>query len=109
MIARMDNDTDKRSTNAARGAVAIGEPDMHNGWTNYETWRTHLEMFDGYEPTARTVDELAAELESFADEIVDMEAPEPKNGYSFTRGIVGAFLHAVNWAEIAEHIIRENE
>ena len=81
--------------------------DGYNGWTNYETWRVNLELFDGYEPRARSVEELAEELRDLAEETVDHEITAPKSGYSFTHGIAFGFLHAVNWREIAEKILRE--
>lgn len=66
----------------------------YNGWTNYETWRVNLEVFDGW-----SEDELCGEMaESIADDVyldgVDNE---------LNIGIIGSFLRQVNWHEIAKH------
>ena len=82
----------------------------YNGWTNYETWRVNLEMFDGYDATAtlqnmgadsreEMVEGLAVTLEGFAYEVLEL----PENG--FVQSIVGDFLRKVDWEEIAEHMV----
>jgi len=77
----------------------------YNGWANYETWRVNLELFDGYEPQARNVEDLAEELRDLAEETIDNEITIPKSGYSFAHGIAFGFLSAVNWREIAENML----
>ena len=81
--------------------------ERYNGWSSHETWRVRLELFDGYEPNARNVDDLAEELRNLAEEIVDNEVTIPKSVYSFTHGIAFGFLHAVDWREIAESMLSE--
>ena len=78
----------------------------HNGWTNYETWRVALEVFDGnqdffadcadlYEATNRAKD-YAYELLDDIDNIL-------------VRGWAISFLQNVNFREIAQnHFDTEN-
>jgi dTDP-4-dehydrorhamnose reductase len=82
----------------------------YNGWTNYATWRVNLEMFDSVTVLefcgrpATDVGELADEIKSFAEEIIDQGSQE---GYA--RSYAFAFLSEVNWYEIAEHMIKDYE
>ena len=82
----------------------------YNGWTNYATWRVQLEMLDGQtcedfgvtpEEGERLPDIRALEdcLETSCREIIEMDA----NGLA--RDYALAFLGAVNWRELAEHMI----
>ncbi len=77
----------------------------YNGWTNYETWRVNLEMFDNWATDGEKVS--ADRLEDFArDYIID----ETEGKYvSLTRDWALAFISNVNWHEIAEHINEANE
>jgi hypothetical protein len=70
----------------------------YNGWTNYETWRVNLEIFDGYDPDGRLVCPL--ELQDYAEEIIEGQA----EAHSLALDYAMAFLSAVNWCEIARHI-----
>jgi hypothetical protein len=70
----------------------------YNGWSNYETWRVNLELFDGYDPDGQFV--TADSLEEWAGELVDSEC---RDG-GFSVGIVNTFLAAVDWQEIADSI-----
>jgi len=84
----------------------------YNGWANYETWKTNLELIDGYDvadivegydfPTDRdeAVEMVARVFEQYADEVI--EWPE---GNTFAHGIVQSFLARVDWEEIAEHYV----
>jgi hypothetical protein len=75
----------------------------YNGWTNYETWRVNLEMFDGMEPrTGIEAYMLGLELKEFAEDAIDQSAPP-----GFARDYALAFLSDVNWREIAAHYIEE--
>lgn len=65
----------------------------YNGWTNYETWRVNLEMFDGYEG------ELDADT---AKEIAEEHIYETTKA-GLARDYALAFLSEVNWREIAGH------
>jgi len=68
-----------------------------NGWTNYETWRVNLEMFDGYEGT------LSADT---ARDIVE-EYIEGSSVEGLARDYALAFIADVNWLEIAAHYQEE--
>jgi hypothetical protein len=86
----------------------------YNGWTNYETWRVNLEVFDGMEASDfdgaddAEVDIYAfsKQLEEYADEVIfsgiryDERAPS-----SLMEDYARAFLQAVNWYEIAKHMV----
>lgn len=84
----------------------------YNGWTNYETWRVNLEMFDGM--TAEYIagrntqddrDERIAEVKraakDYAEGIIGRESSGLAYDYAF------AFLSEVNFWEIAEHLIED--
>lgn len=77
-----------------------------NGWTNYETWRIALEIFDGYEMPEglTTTSEAAQHLQDLAHEILLQDI----NPNSLASGILDGFLSDVNWYEIAENIKSEN-
>tara|TARA_R110000868_G_scaffold220237_1_gene471376 strand:+ start:1094 stop:1333 length:240 start_codon:yes stop_codon:yes gene_type:complete len=64
-----------------------------NGWTNYETWRVNLEMFDGYEGPLDK--DTAKEL---AEEHIYATTTE-----GLGRDYALAFIADVNWHEIAGH------
>jgi hypothetical protein len=65
----------------------------YNGWTNYETWRVNLEMFDGGDYVGWT----AECFEDTARDTIEATCPE-----GIARGYAMAFLSDVNWHEIAE-------
>jgi len=77
----------------------------YNGWTNYATWRVHLEMWDGQSPRdimgRRPHDfyELADALKEQTQEYMEM------SGEGFVLDYALAFLSDVNWQEIAKHVI----
>lgn len=68
-----------------------------NGWTNYETWRVRLEMFDGDYCSDNDMDayDLGQHLREMAMETVGAEASGIALDYA------EAFLAQVNWYEIA--------
>lgn len=70
----------------------------YNGWSNYETWRVNLELFDGFDPDDEWM--TGDKLEAMADEWTEGQTTDG----SFASGILGTFLSAVNWQEIADHI-----
>jgi len=88
----------------------------YNGWTNYETWRVNLEVFDGFDLSEfngaddAEVDIYAfsKQLEEYADEVIfsgiryDERAPS-----SLMEDYARAFLQAVNWYEIAKHMVED--
>ena len=77
----------------------------YNGWTNYETWRVNLEIFDGVNFAEYGFDrldtyDLSQCLREHAIEILESEDVK---GLTFDYAM--AFLDAVNWREIAQHMI----
>ena len=81
----------------------------YNGWTNYETWRVNLEIFDGFDPSdyysafvPSDAYELGQSLKQYAIEILESEGTK---GLTFDYAM--AFLDAVNWMEIAKHMIAD--
>lgn len=84
--------------------------DGYNGWSNYETWRVNLELFDGMTasdmnivPDAETRDDavmdLAGSLEQYAYDRVEQESS------GWAQDIAKSFLACVVWNEIAEHMV----
>lgn len=86
----------------------------YNGWTNYETWRVNLEIFDNIpledfenyqnlkeweEPDAY---ELSKALQERAEYYIECSSEE-----GLARDYALAFLNAVNFYEIATHMIEE--
>lgn len=71
----------------------------YNGWTNFETWKVNLEIFDGV-----TAEDIWGErcqpewVRDYVEEIVT----EGLTGFAFS--CVNSVLSAVNWHEIAEHL-----
>jgi hypothetical protein len=81
----------------------------YNGWTNYETWRVNLEVFDGIDPNDYFNDangnldesELADNLKEWADELI------VGNSQGLMADYARAFLQNVNYREIASHMIED--
>ena len=82
----------------------MSEDKKYNGWTNYETWRVRLEMFDSrvekgqYDPYR-----LGLALREEAEEQIEQEASGMALGFAM------AFLQEVNWTQIASHCIRDGQ
>ena len=86
----------------------------YNGWTNYETWRVKLEIFDEtpiedynngedeFDPELVCVYTLSEALKERAEYYIEESSPE-----GLARDYAMAFLSAVNWAEIARRMIEE--
>jgi hypothetical protein len=75
----------------------------YNGWTNYATWRVHLEMFDGIDPAdlfpeALQIGELADALRYYASEHIEETSSGVARDYAL------AFLSDVNFYSIARHM-----
>jgi hypothetical protein len=87
--------------------------DGYNGWTNYETWRVNLEIFDGYDPSddfahsrAEDVQELAADLADMLRDLAENLVSETsREGIALDYAL--AFLSAVNYREIAERFVED--
>ena len=76
--------------------------ETYNGWKNYETWRIALEFFDGFEVEENqftNASELADYMQSIVEETID------QNGQSIATDYAHAFVSAVNFYEIAEHVL----
>jgi hypothetical protein len=79
----------------------------HNGWTNYETWRVNLEIFDGFDmdDVPSTIDnpyDLAEYLKEMADEVVCGDAEGLAKDYA------RAFLSEVDYGQIAKLMMEES-
>tara|TARA_R110002126_G_scaffold33350_1_gene104332 strand:- start:157 stop:405 length:249 start_codon:yes stop_codon:yes gene_type:complete len=75
----------------------------YNGWTNYETWRVNLEIFDGLKED-RSTDPQG--LRNYAETVV--LGCEPGT-LTLAEGYALAFLDAVNWSEIWRSLPEEGE
>lgn len=78
--------------------------EKYNGWTNYETWRVRLEMFDGYDGASDN-DLDAYDLGESLSELALDTITEQSSGLA--RSYALAFLNEVNWGEIASHMIED--
>ena len=74
----------------------------YNGWTNYETWRVNLELFDGDGEAWRHGSSDG--MREFAEQLIEESTDE-----GIGRAYAMAFLQDVNWQEIAEHYEQEEE
>ena len=82
----------------------------YNGWTNYETWRVNLEIFDGWD--ANDLDSLTTgdntnlhdQLKEYVQGLI-YEAGGGDGNIAVDYAL--AFLQAVNWHEIAKHMIAD--
>jgi hypothetical protein len=83
----------------------------YNGWTNYETWRVNLEVFDGVAlEDLNTVEvepyEVGQYLKDYAEEIIFLDSHiGGKTPSSLMEDYARAFLENVNWREIAKHMV----
>lgn len=62
----------------------------YNGWTNFETWKTHLEILDGYE---------SADPETLRDIVEDVMYQGVENPTA--ESVIDAFISEVNFEEIS--------
>ena len=86
--------------------------DTYNGWTNYETWRVNLEIFDSMDCTdipvlsryeEASLSDVADYLEEYADQIIfECEGIDES---SLCASYARSFLSCVNWREIASHFV----
>ncbi len=81
----------------------------YNGWTNYETWRVNLEIFDGLDPYDHFSDDQETLSDNLHDYLKDMatEIVESDGAKGLAHDYAMAFLQAVNWHEIARHMIND--
>jgi len=84
----------------------------YNGWTNYETWRVNLEIFDGLESRRCLIFgycwELRHELKQYAEEVVTMSVRDPE-APNIALDYALAFLSDVNWTQIASRMLDDFE
>ena len=90
----------------------------YNGWTNYETWRVNLEIFDRFDfsyfngaddaidPELVCVHTLAEALQEHAEEIIFQQVPINQPS-TLMEDYARAFLEDVNWYEIAKHMVND--
>lgn len=82
----------------------------YNGWTNYATWRVHLEIFDGMSvrdimgKSFVSVCDLKDALKDYAEEAIESSSSE-----GLARDYAYAFLSDVDWYDIANHMLAEEE
>jgi hypothetical protein len=67
--------------------------EKYNGWSNYETWRVNLEVFDGVED----FNMAEFEMREFVEELIENDTKE-----GLARDYAMAFISNVDWQEIAE-------
>jgi len=72
--------------------------ETYNGWTNYETWRVNLEIFDGLNSDMDGEKVTAESCKDYAEEVVS------ESGEGLALDYARAFLANVNWNEIADHL-----
>ena len=80
--------------------------EKYNGWTNYETWRVNLELFDGYgEDLEKDIEpsDLAEQLKEMAEEAITSYGEIDPQSLAVSYAM--AFINNVNYYEIAEAII----
>lgn len=88
----------------------MSDDKTYNGWANYATWRVRLEIFDGTTSEElfgeRQTDayELGQMLKDYAEQLIEDGSTE-----GLARDYAYAFLGDVNWREIAEHMIEDEE
>lgn len=74
--------------------------EKYNGWTNYQTWRVHLEMFDGCIYNDGKID--ADWCKDCALELIEAQSEGLARDYALF------FLVDVDWEEIAIHVNENN-
>ena len=95
------------------------EAEKYNGWTNYETWAVSLwlgneeESYHYWRAAAerhrQNADEPHKAVASFAVQLQDdIEYAAPEVGPNVYSDLLSAALTAVNWQEIAEHLLVED-
>jgi len=84
----------------------------YNGWTNYATWRVNLEIFDGMDfrdvfgNNEQKAWPIAQECKEYAENLI-YEAGGGDGNLAVDYAL--AFLSDVNWYEIAEHMLDNEE
>jgi hypothetical protein len=74
----------------------------YNGWTNYETWRINLEIFDGFDCDGfDNSDDLSDYLKEYLEEYIKETSTGIAQDYAL------AFISEVNYLEIAETLLND--
>lgn len=81
--------------------------EKYNGWANYATWRVNLECVDGDESYVDCGADDISELADCIQENIETIVSENAEGVALDYAM--AFLHEVNWYEIAEHVADDYE
>ena len=82
----------------------------YNGWTNYATWRVNLEVFDGGDwkdhfGLGLDPDNLKLALKELVENLIYESGSKDSLAVDYAL----AFLSDVNWYEIAEHLLEDEE
>jgi hypothetical protein len=83
----------------------------YNGWANYATWRVNLEIFDGINAsqlTGRRVNSVS-ELKDAAKEYAESVIFDCTKEGSLMEDYARAFLSEVEWWEIANHLMQDED
>lgn len=87
--------------------------DKYNGWTNYATWRVNLELLDGLNLSDLFFDastdvnnayDIGQELKAYVEGFIELDTAS-----EFVKGYAYAFLDDVNWTEIAQSKLQEED
>lgn len=78
-----------------------------NGWTNYATWRINLEMIEGYELSEEQAELEAYDLGQMLREECEEHLDASASG-SLALDYALVFISDVNWTEIAQSMIDNN-
>lgn len=82
----------------------MSDAKSYNGWENYETWRVMLEFFEGFDLSDFFSSE--PDLADTADWCRDyVEEILTSSGKGITLDYALSFISAVNWHQIASHLI----
>lgn len=75
---------------------------MYNGWTNWETWITHMHMFDGL--TARDINGSRTVTADDVREYFNQWREDVEGPNAFVADIISGFASEVDWRELAIHL-----
>ena len=83
---------------------------QYNGWANYATWRVNLEIFDGMSASDLTGKRVncASEVKDAATDYA-LNLIEDFSQEGLARDYARAFLSDVNWWEIANHLMADED
>lgn len=80
----------------------------YNGWSNHETWLVNMWYGDVLADMAEDGQKIDAEyIQFFVEEMLESDDALPQHG--FAADIMNAALREVNWRELAEHFVVEEE